>query len=52
MTVESGKLDGDGYKEPVSNDVYVPAQEPSQARVADDLEPGEFSVENIERIYR
>lgn len=42
-----------GFKENVSEDVYEQSQTPSVDRaVDDDLQSGEFSVENIERIYR
>lgn len=42
-----------GTKEPVSEDVYEQSQTPSVDRpIDDDLQSGEFDVENIERIYR
>ena len=41
-----------GKMEPVANNVYGQTRELPDSRIEDDLEPGEFSVENIERIYR
>lgn len=42
-----------GTKEPISEEVYEQPQTPSETRaLSDDLQSGEFSVENIERIYR
>lgn len=52
MTVDEFQPAIGRSKEPVSNDVYEQTREPSESRVQDDLEPSEFNVENIERIYR
>lgn len=42
-----------GIKALVSENVYEQSQTPSVDRAVDDeLQSGEFSVENIERIYR
>ncbi|KAJ5679584.1 hypothetical protein N7462_007828 [Penicillium macrosclerotiorum] len=52
MSTEPGQSALGGTKEPASDDVYEQPQAPSELTNTDDLEPGEFNVENIERIYR
>lgn len=41
-----------GNKGPVSEDVYEQPQTFSNSRELDEIDPSEFSQENIERIYR
>lgn len=40
-----------GDKEPVAGDAVEQPEPPVDSRSLDDLHPGEFNVENIERIY-
>lgn len=52
MTVEAAQAAVGTNKDFPSGDVYEPPQARSESTDMDDLEPDEFSVENIERIYR
>lgn len=52
MSVEAAQAAIDTNKSLVSDDVYEPPQALSESTEMDDLEPDEFSVENIERVYR
>jgi hypothetical protein len=52
MSVEAAQAAVDTNKSIVSDDVYEPPQALSESTDMDDLEPDEFSVENIERVYR
>ncbi|KAJ5168133.1 uncharacterized protein N7482_003727 [Penicillium canariense] len=52
MSAESAQTAFGSTKEPVSGEVYERPQAPSESTDMDDLEPSEFNVENIERIYR
>jgi hypothetical protein len=52
MSVESAQAAVGTNKDFPSDDVYEPPQALSESTDMDDLEPDEFSVENIERIYR
>jgi hypothetical protein len=52
MSVEAAQATAGTNKDFPSDDVYEPPQALSESADVDDLEPDEFSVENIERIYR
>jgi hypothetical protein len=52
MSVEGPQAAAGTSKDFPSEDVYEPPQALSENSDMDDLEPDEFSVENIERIYR
>jgi hypothetical protein len=52
MSTDTRESAMSGNKEPVSEDVYEEPQASSDARELDGIEAGEFSQENIERIYR
>lgn len=53
MSVEAAQAAGVGpNKDLVSDDVYEPPRALSESTDMDDLEPDEFSVKNIERIYK
>ncbi|CEJ61846.1 Putative Permease of the major facilitator superfamily [Penicillium brasilianum] len=52
MTVEGPQAAVGTSKDFPSEDVYEPPQALSETTDMDDLEPEEFSVENIERVYR
>lgn len=52
MSVEVAQAAVGTNKDFPSDDVYEPPQALSESTDMDDLEPDEFSVENIERIYR
>lgn len=51
MGAEAAQSVNGGAKEPASENVYERSQHPSET-MGNELEPGEFNVENIERIYR
>jgi hypothetical protein len=52
MSVEAAQAAVGTNKDFPSEEVYEPPQAVSESTDMDDLEPDEFSVENIERIYR
>jgi hypothetical protein len=52
MSVEAAQATAGTNKDFPSDDVYEPPQALSESADVDDLEPDEFSVENIERVYR
>lgn len=52
MSVEAAEAALGTKKNFPSDDVYEPPRALSESTDMDDLEPEEFSVENIERIYR
>ena len=51
MSVEAAQSVNGGAKEPAAENVYERPQDQSEM-MGNELEPGEFNVENIERIYR
>lgn len=52
MLVEETQAAVGTSKDFPSEDVYEPPRTLSESTEMDDLEPDEFSVENVERIYR
>ena len=52
MSVEAAQAAVDTNKGLVSDDIYEPPQALSKSTEMDDLEADEFSIENIERVYR
>ena len=52
MSVEAAQATVGTNKDFPSDDVYEPPQALAELTDMDDLDPEEFSVENIERIYR
>lgn len=52
MTVEGPQAAVGTSKDFPSEDVYEPPQALSETTDMENLEPDEFSVENIERVYR
>lgn len=51
MSAQAEQSVNGGAKEPASENVYERSQDQSEM-MGNELEPGEFNVENIERIYR
>ncbi|KAJ6021460.1 hypothetical protein N7540_006964 [Penicillium herquei] len=53
MSAEASQSAVSGSKEPISEAVYEPAQDQSESTNGTnlELEPGEFNVDNVERIY-
>lgn len=51
MADESHQAAMAGNKEPIAGDAVEQSPLASESRADDELQPGEFSVENIERIY-
>ncbi|KAJ5728189.1 hypothetical protein N7493_004519 [Penicillium malachiteum] len=53
MSAEASHSAVSGSKEPISEDVYEPPQDQCDSSMGNDLElePGEFNVDNVERIY-
>lgn len=52
MSTETHESAMSGNKGPVSEDVYEQPQDFSDSQELDEIDPSEFSQENIERIYR